>query len=658
MNLSFDTDRSMSELDDFFSSVETRNPFTDNRASGPVPDFLDAATIHQPAFERLTALAREALQAQRGLGVLLFGEAGVGKSHVLARLGRWALHDREALGIYLHNLQASPDHLPRSILKSVLSQLTGGQSLVLHRTPLFGLLRDVARIAMGQDPGYVSWSSLQVRFLNLLTEARRQRPLDAGLMDRTVDQVLFRFFKSAWRTGERKEDGAAGRAALHWLRGEALDTEEAALLDLRPPRDAEEGVFVEDNQQIKQVLVVLSQLIALRRQPFLLCFDQVDNLDPEQAAALARFLEALLDAAPNLLVVLAGIQATLLGWKQHGVIQESAWHRLAQDEIMLQRLTPEQARELIELRLGSFLAPFREQMALKEMLDHDPLFPLGVRWFEQQLGGQSELRPRDVINRARDEWRRQQQALRQEGGPQWLAGWLQRPAEAAEAVSLEPWSPDHRQEAIDACVSRKLDEQLAWRQEHHEMVDFDPDHLVGLLTRLLDGCCFASNPFGLEQVEIPTRARIGKPPTYDFVVHRRDAEGKSHRTGVLVMLAENNTSAAGFLRRLIEDAEPPERVLLVTQEQRLSGLGVQGARNLDALRGRRNSRFVALELGFGGYALLDVLQAVLNMGRAGELEMDGPGHVSQALTEDEVRAAYQRQNRYATAPVLSVLLGD
>src|SRR5262249_39634905 len=152
-------------------------------------------------------------------------------------------------------------------------------------------------------------------------------------------------------------------------------------------------------------------------------------------------------------------------------------------------------------------------------------------------------------------------------------------------------------------------------------------------------------------VEIPTRARIGKPPTYDFVVHRCDAEGELHRTGVLVMLAENNVSAAGFLRRLIEDAEPPERVVLVTQEQRLSGLGVQGARSLDALRGRRNSRFVALELGLGGYALLDVLQAVLNMARAGELEMDGPGHVSQTLSEDEVRQAYLRQNRYATAPI-------
>src|SRR5262249_3843430 len=162
---------------------------------------------------------------------------------------------------------------------------------------------------------------------------------------------------------------------------------------------------------------------------------------------------------------------------------------------MLQRLTPEQARELIELRLGSFLAPFREQMALKEMLDHDPLFPLGVRWFEQQVGGQSELRPRDVINRARDEWRRQQQVLRQEGGPQWFAGWLQRPAEATEAVSPEPWSPDHRQAAIDACVARKLDEQIASRQEHQEMLDFDPDHLVGLLTHLLGGCCFAGNPF-------------------------------------------------------------------------------------------------------------------------------------------------------------------
>ena len=103
-----------------------------------------------------------------------------------------------------------------------------------------------------------------------------------------------------------------------------------------------------DNEQVKQVLVALSRLAAAAGRPFVLAFDQVDNLDDEQFAALARFLEALIDASPNLLAVTAGVQSTLVHWRQTQVIQHSAWDRLAQFEVGLQRLTAEQSRQLVQ----------------------------------------------------------------------------------------------------------------------------------------------------------------------------------------------------------------------------------------------------------------------------------------------------------------------
>ena len=78
---------------------------------------------------------------------------------------------------------------------------------------------------------------------------------------------------------------------MSWLSGEALDPEEAALLDLPPSPRRQDPVALTDNQQIKQVLVALTRLAACRRQPFILAFDQVDNLDTEQFAALCRFAE-------------------------------------------------------------------------------------------------------------------------------------------------------------------------------------------------------------------------------------------------------------------------------------------------------------------------------------------------------------------------------
>src|SRR5205807_6497346 len=113
-----------------------------------------------------------------------------------------------------------------------------------------------------------------------------------------------------------------------------------------------------DNQQVKQVLVALTRLAAGQGRPFLLAFDQVDNLDADQVAALARFLEALIDSSPNLLAVTAGIQASLLRWREDLVIQDSAWDRLAQFEVRLHRLTAAEAAEVVRLRIRRFLDPF------------------------------------------------------------------------------------------------------------------------------------------------------------------------------------------------------------------------------------------------------------------------------------------------------------
>ena len=80
-------------LEDFFSRLRDSNPFTDNRVTGPAPDEVDVEALNQSAFERLVELACEACGARRGLGAVVWGQAGIGKSHLLGRLGRWARQD-------------------------------------------------------------------------------------------------------------------------------------------------------------------------------------------------------------------------------------------------------------------------------------------------------------------------------------------------------------------------------------------------------------------------------------------------------------------------------------------------------------------------------------------------------------------------------------
>ncbi len=155
------TAASPADLSALRAGVLASNPFLDNRINAPSRHDSDVPQVHQSAFLRLTELAEDALRSRRGLGVMLWGEAGIGKSHVLSRLGRWA--EGRASLVYLHNLQASPGQLPRSLLRSVISQLTLGQRRRLFGTPLFQLIRGavLAMLPPEEQKRPIPWSTVQ-----------------------------------------------------------------------------------------------------------------------------------------------------------------------------------------------------------------------------------------------------------------------------------------------------------------------------------------------------------------------------------------------------------------------------------------------------------------------------------------------------------------
>ena len=79
---------------------------------------------------------------------MLWGEAGVGKSDLLARFGRWAERDRRACYVFLHNIHVRGDRLPRYVVKTVVGRLTAGRRREFRRTWLFQLLRGVMKEAL------------------------------------------------------------------------------------------------------------------------------------------------------------------------------------------------------------------------------------------------------------------------------------------------------------------------------------------------------------------------------------------------------------------------------------------------------------------------------------------------------------------------------
>ena len=361
-------------LEAFFERLRHVNPFIDNRVNGLGGPVCDADAVHPHALDRLIELAGQALAARRGLGAVVWGEAGIGKSHLLARFGRWAGVDHHAAFVFLHNLQAAPEQLPRTLLRHVIAVLTLGRRKHFHQTPLFGLVHAGVSEAVGERTSAPSWSASEQRYNAFVDRLAHDDHPGAAGFDRSIYDVLFRFFEAAYRVRMQREDTSSAEAAVRWLAGQTLDLQEAQALGLPAPRRHEDPVSLEDAQQIKQVLVALSRLAASNQQPFILAFDQVDNLDNDQFAALSRFLEALLDSAPNLFVVTAGVRASLERWRERGVVQDSAWDRLAQFDLALQRLNIEQAAQLIRVRLDTLLAPFANLEAVQRRRREDALF--------------------------------------------------------------------------------------------------------------------------------------------------------------------------------------------------------------------------------------------------------------------------------------------
>ncbi len=120
---------------DFGRHLSFSSPFETNRvsdASQPMPASVPA--IHADAYEELAHLVQSVHRRNVGAGAVLWGEAGVGKSHLLARV--WHDLRSQACVAFLHNVQASPDRLPRYVLRCVLGQVARASGEGFHDSRL------------------------------------------------------------------------------------------------------------------------------------------------------------------------------------------------------------------------------------------------------------------------------------------------------------------------------------------------------------------------------------------------------------------------------------------------------------------------------------------------------------------------------------------
>lgn len=322
------------------------NPFgADTVRSAWEPPDGDVGEIHSSVSEAVVSLAEEVRGDGRTRAVLITGQPGSGKTHLLRRI-RSRLH-APGLFAYIPPVPQS-DRLYRFVLRQVIASL---------------------------DHPVAAGSPTQIGAL-LESLRGREQELLARYPGIQPDVV----------TGfGRLSDPLLGRKARQWLEGAELDDEDLQALGV--------GSTLSEENEAFEALISLGKLTRILG-PVVVCFDQLEYLaaagNPAGFETLGGKLANLHDAADNLLLVVSLLDRTW--FEAASRWPESARHRIGATSFNLEPLTPEQGFRLCQSRLAGVYGGHRPPW---------DGYPFRLEFF-QQMGGEGQfVTPRLVLHRCR-----------------------------------------------------------------------------------------------------------------------------------------------------------------------------------------------------------------------------------------------------------------
>ncbi|MEX0701605.1 MAG: hypothetical protein WD069_05855 [Planctomycetales bacterium] len=346
---------------------EIPNPFLGTVVADPwAADGIesDVPQIHAEVFDECCRAVEEIRAGGRSSGILIHGQAGSGKTHLLRRLrARFASPatpstdpERPRQVFASIRLQTSPGMIWRHVrrrcaedlLRSSGDEICQLDQLLRYRMAEF-------RPAIGHLDLW--WDYLWDEHPQAIDELLGHFSQHDG-MDYATTTVLEHFLRGTHR-----------RETLGWLRGEPLP--QSALDELGLKAADEETA---DPEAEARATVRAFCALAGAEVPVILCFDQVESLqsDPEDKAGLFAFgqlVAALHDETRNVLLV--SCMQSSFAESLHKTIREADYDRIgSRAKLALPPLRHPQAAQLVKARLDGSreLAPLRA--------GRDPLWPL------------------------------------------------------------------------------------------------------------------------------------------------------------------------------------------------------------------------------------------------------------------------------------------
>jgi energy-coupling factor transporter ATP-binding protein EcfA2 len=370
---------------DVFSSISHGSQFHER-------DPFDVEAIHadaRSAFHRQVDRATTPEQAQHGHGstLLILGESGAGKTHLLRALRAQVHGQRLGYVGYFQMTSEVDDHIRyalRSLIDSLESpydapSLTESGLMYLSDGLVEG--RDAISPDDAEQLRTVDFAPIELdRFVGRLVD-RVVRSEGLSRLETDLVQALLLL---------QRRDPALQRRIVRFLRCESLTHHDRELLGGLGARDRAEDPL--------RTIVQLGKIMhELQLAALVLVVDQLEELVPDatSVASLQQALDAMraiADAVPSSVVVISCLQD--MYERVSSRLSRSLLDRLQRDEIRLtSRRQPEEIEQMLVRRLEHLYNCF--DVAWRE---DDPLYP----FTPAQINAVAQLRTRDCLTRFRE----------------------------------------------------------------------------------------------------------------------------------------------------------------------------------------------------------------------------------------------------------------
>jgi len=361
--------------------------------------FVDVQSINKGASDSVLRKMADVRDSGLSRGVLLLGEPGFGKSHLLARIRTTDLAYKV---IAFVEPPPSPERVLRHILREAIVRL--GTAKDRNLTQLEWLS---ANFFVKLAAGAIQEGSLAAPEFHALAAKWRGSQLNLGdlygalqghvsdLVNHAIGEdpdidanVLQAFFLLL------HESKPLRTLAMRWLRGDVLADEDLTRLGIAHSTrhlDAEGG-----EDQARRTLRQMLKVCRSADKVLVLCVDQIEEVNDGPAPkgtgirALAEALSNLIQYEKQLLVLTACLRDR---WESFvgEFLNQSQVDRVAQTTITLKPLVYEQAVELIQCRLDDW------EVAEGAKIPAEAVFDLGI--LEQWMQKEVVVHPRGLIQR-------------------------------------------------------------------------------------------------------------------------------------------------------------------------------------------------------------------------------------------------------------------